>query len=79
MVRDEKPDFLNKNMKLTLQQNPIKTVKDITSQMAELARRGSRKVLEFRQQAEIEKQKKIGDLAGTKMGKLLGVEEKPKE
>lgn len=79
MVRDEKPKFLDGNIKFSLQQEIIQVVKDPNSPMAMAAKKGSQLIKIFRERAEIEKQKQLGELAGSKMGKLLKVPEKPKD
>lgn len=79
MVRDEKPAFLDGNIKFSLQQDTIQVVKDMNSPMAISAKKGSTLIKAFRERAEIEKQKKLLEVEGTKMGKLIKVPEKPKE
>lgn len=48
MVRDEKPAFLDGNIKFSLQQETIQVVKDINSPMAISAKKGSHLIKAFR-------------------------------
>lgn len=65
------------NSSFTKQPEPIVPVKDPTSDMALLARKGSALVRVYREQKERRKaQKKHWELSGTKLGNIMGVEKK---
>ena len=69
------PPFLDGRIVFTKQAEPVIPIKDSTSDMAHVAKKGSRLVRIHRDQAEKKKaQKKEWELAGTKMGNLLGIE-----
>ena len=69
------PPFLDGRIVFTKQQEPVIPIKDPTSDMAMVSKKGSRLVKIHREQAERKKaQKKEWELAGTKMGNLLGIE-----
>merc|ERR1719228_2382382 len=69
------PPFLDGRIVFTKQQEPVVPIKDPTSDMAMVSRKGSRLVRVHREQAERKKaQKKEWELAGTKMGNILGIE-----
>lgn len=69
------PPFLDGRIVFTKQPEPVIPVKDPTSDMAMMARKGSALVRVFREQKERKKaQKKHWDLGGTKMGNIMGVE-----
>lgn len=69
------PPFLDGRIVFTKQPEPVVPVKDPTSDMALLARKGSPLVRVFREQKERRKaQKKHWELGGTKLGNIMGVE-----
>merc|ERR1719430_1183987 len=69
------PPFLDGRIVFTKQTEPVIPIKDPTSDMAIVSRKGSRLVRVHREQAERKKaQKKEWELAGTKMGNILGIE-----
>jgi len=69
------PPFLDGRIVFTKQTEPVIPIKDPTSDMALVSRKGSRLVRVHREQAERKKaQKKEWELAGTKMGNILGIE-----
>jgi len=69
------PPFLDGRIVFTKQTEPVIPIKDPTSDMAMVSRKGSRLVRVHREQAERKKaQKKEWELAGTKMGNILGIE-----
>lgn len=69
------PPFLDGRIVFTKQPEPVIPVKDPTSDMALMARKGSALVRVFREQKERKKaQKKHWQLSGTKMGNIMGVE-----
>ena len=69
------PPFLDGRIVFTKQTEPVIPIKDPSSDMALISRKGSRLVRTFREQAERKKaQKKEWEIAGTKLGNILGVE-----
>lgn len=69
------PPFLDGRIVFTKQPEPVIPVKDPTSDMALIARKGSALVRVFREQKERKKaQKKHWELGGTKLGNIMGVE-----
>merc|ERR1719295_994840 len=69
------PPFLDGRIVFTKQTEPVIPIKDPTSDMALVSRKGSRLVRIHREQVERKKaQKKEWELAGTKMGNILGIE-----
>ncbi|XP_076357902.1 ATP-dependent RNA helicase l(1)G0007 isoform X2 [Tachypleus tridentatus] len=83
LVHNLVPPFLDGRIVFTKQPEPIIPVKDPTSDMAIVSRKGSAIVKHFREQKERRKaQKKEWELAGTKLGDILGIKkenEKGKE
>lgn len=78
LVHNIVPPFLDGRIVFTKQPEPVMPVKDPTSDMAIVSRKGSAVVRFYREQKERKKaQKKEWELAGTNLGKILGV--KPKE
>lgn len=68
------PPFLDGRIVFTKQQEPVVPIRDPTSDMAMVAKKGSRLVRVHREQSERKKaQKKEWELAGSKLGNLLGV------
>ncbi|KAL3318840.1 Pre-mRNA-splicing factor ATP-dependent RNA helicase PRP16 [Cichlidogyrus casuarinus] len=79
LVRNLVPPFLDGRIVFTKQPEPVVPVKDSNSVMAKVAMKGSAIVKYFREQKERKKaQKKEWELAGTRMGQIMGVD-KPKE
>lgn len=71
------PPFLDGRIVFTKQPEPVVPVRDPTSDMALLARKGSPLVRVYREQKERKKaQKKHWELSGTKLGNIMGVEKK---
>ncbi|XP_002100547.2 pre-mRNA-splicing factor ATP-dependent RNA helicase PRP16 [Drosophila yakuba] len=69
------PPFLDGRIVFTKQPEPVVPVKDPTSDMALLARKGSALVRNYREQKERRKaQKKHWELSGTKLGNIMGVQ-----
>lgn len=80
LVQNIVPPFLDGRIVFTKQPEPVIPVKDPTSDMALIARKGSHLVRVFREQKERRKaQKKHWELGGTKMGNIMGVEKKRDE
>lgn len=74
------PPFLDGRIVFTKQPEPVIPVKDPTSDMALLARKGSALVRVYREQKERRKaQKKHWELGGTKIGNIMGVEKQRDE
>ncbi|XP_036342248.1 pre-mRNA-splicing factor ATP-dependent RNA helicase PRP16-like [Rhagoletis pomonella] len=71
------PPFLDGRIVFTKQPEPVIPVKDPTSDMALIARKGSALVRVYREQKERRKaQKKHWELSGTKLGNIMGIEKK---
>lgn len=80
MVHNLVPPFLDGRIVFTKQPEPVIPVKDATSDLAIIARKGSQTVRKHREQKERRKaQHKHWELAGTKLGDIMGVkkEEEP--
>ncbi|XP_067905302.1 pre-mRNA-splicing factor ATP-dependent RNA helicase PRP16 isoform X2 [Heterodontus francisci] len=83
LVHNLVPPFLDGRIVFTKQPEPVIPVKDATSDMAIISRKGSQLVRKHREQKERKKaQHKHWELAGTKLGDIMGikqVEEKDKD
>ncbi|XP_055504934.1 pre-mRNA-splicing factor ATP-dependent RNA helicase PRP16 [Leucoraja erinacea] len=83
LVHNLVPPFLDGRIVFTKQPEPVIPVKDATSDMAIISRKGSQLVRRHREQKERKKaQHKHWELAGTKLGDIMGikqVEEKDKD
>lgn len=76
LVHDLKPPFLDGRVVFSTQTQMVSVVKDSTSDLAVLARQGSATLNEVRQKKEKNQMKqKFWELAGSSMGKLMGVKE----
>ncbi|CAO3619118.1 unnamed protein product [Cunninghamella echinulata] len=75
LVHDIKPPFLDGRLVYTKQTEAVQHVRDPTSDMAIMSRKGSRLVKEKREQAERSKATKF-ELAGTTLGNVMGVKGK---
>ncbi|XP_041455370.1 pre-mRNA-splicing factor ATP-dependent RNA helicase PRP16-like [Lytechinus variegatus] len=74
LVHNIVPPFLDGRIVFTKQPEPVIPVKDNTSDMAQIARKGSNVVKKHREQKERKKaQHKHWELAGTKLGDIMGV------
>lgn len=74
------PPFLDGRIVFTKQPEPVIPVRDPTSDMALMARKGSALVRVYREQKERRKaQKKHWELSGTKLGNIMGVEKRRDE
>jgi pre-mRNA-splicing factor ATP-dependent RNA helicase DHX38/PRP16 len=72
---DTKPPFLDGRVVFTKQAEPVMPVKDPTSDMAIIARKGSALVREIREKQSTNKSRqRFWELAGSKLGDILGVE-----
>eukprot|EP00271_Cylindrocystis_brebissonii_P010230 TRINITY_DN26364_c0_g1_i1.p1 TRINITY_DN26364_c0_g1~~TRINITY_DN26364_c0_g1_i1.p1 ORF type:complete len:1371 (-),score=323.28 TRINITY_DN26364_c0_g1_i1:363-4475(-) len=75
LVHDTKPPFLDGRVVFTKQQEPVMPLKDPTSDMAIIARKGSALVREVREKQMGQKSRqRFWELAGSKLGSILGVE-----
>ncbi|KAL8162870.1 hypothetical protein V2J09_014359 [Rumex salicifolius] len=75
LVHDTKPPFLDGRVVYTKQADPIMPVKDPTSDMAIISRKGSNLVKEVREKQSMNKSRqRFWELAGSKLGDILGVE-----
>ncbi|KAK6930841.1 DEAD-box helicase, OB fold [Dillenia turbinata] len=75
LVHDTKPPFLDGRVVFTKQAEPIMPLKDPTSDMAIIARKGSSLVREIREKQNMNKSRqRFWELAGSKLGDILGVE-----
>ncbi|XP_058193067.1 pre-mRNA-splicing factor ATP-dependent RNA helicase DEAH7 isoform X1 [Rhododendron vialii] len=75
LVHDTKPPFLDGRVVFTKQAEPIMPLKDPTSDMAIISRKGSVLVREIREkQSSNKSRQRFWELAGSKLGDILGVE-----
>ncbi|XP_041124804.1 pre-mRNA-splicing factor ATP-dependent RNA helicase PRP16-like isoform X2 [Polyodon spathula] len=80
LVHNLVPPFLDGRIVFTKQPEPVIPVKDCTSDMAIISRKGSQLVHKHREQKERKKaQHKHWELAGTKLGDIMGIEKKEEE
>lgn len=80
LVHNIVPPFLDGRIVFTKQPEPVIPVKDPTSDMALVARKGSHLVRVYREQKERKKaQKKHWELGGTKIGNIMGIKKKEDE
>ncbi|XP_027339905.1 pre-mRNA-splicing factor ATP-dependent RNA helicase DEAH7 [Abrus precatorius] len=75
LVHDTKPPFLDGRVVFTKQAEPIMPIKDPTSDMAIISRKGSGLVREIHEKQSMNKSRqRFWELAGSKLGDILGVE-----
>ncbi|PON82826.1 DNA helicase, ATP-dependent [Trema orientale] len=75
LVHDTKPPFLDGRVVFTKQAEPIMPIKDPTSDMAIISRKGSTLVKEIHEkQSQNKSRQRFWELAGSKLGDILGVE-----
>ncbi|XP_027088374.1 pre-mRNA-splicing factor ATP-dependent RNA helicase DEAH7 isoform X1 [Coffea arabica] len=75
LVHDTKPPFLDGRIVFTKQAEPIMPIKDPTSDMAIISRKGSALVREIHEKQSMNKSRqRFWELAGSKLGDILGVE-----
>lgn len=80
MVHDLKPPFLDGRIVFTTQTAMVSVVRDPTSDLAVIAKQGSALLTDCRAKSEKNKMKnKFWELAGSKIGKLMGVKAEPEE
>lgn len=77
LVRHIVPPFLDGRITFTKQFEPVIPLKDPTSDMAIVCRKGCKSVRFYREQKERKQaHEKVNKLAGTKLGDILGIENK---
>ncbi|KAG2240285.1 hypothetical protein Bca52824_090928 [Brassica carinata] len=75
LVHDTKPPFLDGRIVFTKQAEPVMPIKDPTSDMAIISRKGSGLVREIREKQSMHKSRqRFWELAGSNLGNILGVE-----
>ncbi|MCL7039666.1 hypothetical protein MKW94_021830 [Papaver nudicaule] len=75
LIHDTKPPFLDGRVVFTKQADPILPLKDATSDMAIISRKGSALVKEIHdKQSQNKSRQRFWELAGSKLGGILGVE-----
>ncbi|KAL8052410.1 hypothetical protein ABFX02_05G002500 [Erythranthe guttata] len=75
LVHDTKPPFLDGRIVFTKQAEPVMPLKDPTSDMAIISRKGSNLVREIHEKQSMNKSRqRFWELAGSKLGEILGVE-----
>nr|XP_022912111.1 pre-mRNA-splicing factor ATP-dependent RNA helicase PRP16-like [Onthophagus taurus] len=80
LVHNIVPPFLDGRIVFTKQPEPVVPVRDATSDMAMVARKGSHLVRVYREQKERRKaQKKHWELGGTTIGNIMGIKKKEDE
>ncbi|XP_043272192.1 pre-mRNA-splicing factor ATP-dependent RNA helicase PRP16 [Venturia canescens] len=80
LVHNVVPPFLDGRIVFTKQPEPVVPVRDPSSDMALVARKGSALVRAYREQKERRRaQKKHWELAGTHLGNIMGVHDNKKE
>jgi pre-mRNA-splicing factor ATP-dependent RNA helicase DHX38/PRP16 len=76
LVHDTKPPFLDGRFLFTKQKGPVLPLKDPTSDMAVIARQGSKLVKDVREKKETHKSRaRFWEVAGSKMGQITGLTE----
>ena len=80
LVHDTKPPFLDGRISFTKVVDPILPVKDATSDVAVLSRKGSKILRETKEEKDrLASLKKYWELEGSKMGNLIGISKKQVE
>ncbi|XP_065064439.1 pre-mRNA-splicing factor ATP-dependent RNA helicase PRP16-like [Rhopilema esculentum] len=80
LVHNIVPPFLDGRFIFTKQPEPVIPIKDPTSDMATVARKGCHVVRLHREQKErLKAQKKEWELAGTKLGNIMGIKKKDED
>ncbi|CAK5060077.1 unnamed protein product [Meloidogyne enterolobii] len=80
LVHNIIPPFLDGRIAYTCQTMPVIPVKDVTSDLAITASKGSKQVKYFREQQEkLKAQEKHWELAGTRIGEIMGVKAKEEQ
>jgi pre-mRNA-splicing factor ATP-dependent RNA helicase DHX38/PRP16 len=79
-VHEIKPPFLDGRIVFTTQTEAVQIVRDMNSDLAKLAKKGSAILRVIRERNERAKMReRFWELAGTKMGNILGIEDKKSE
>lgn len=79
LVHDTRPPFLDGRFLFTKQKGPVVPLKDPTSDMAVIARNGSKLVKEIREKKDANKSRaRFWEVAGSKMGTVTGLTEEEK-
>jgi pre-mRNA-splicing factor ATP-dependent RNA helicase DHX38/PRP16 len=79
LVHDTKPPFLDGRITFSKMSEPVLPVKDLSSDIYVMARKGSRVLREARDQKERMKgMRRFWELAGSKMGDVMGVKQEIK-
>lgn len=74
IVHTLKPPFLDGRVQLSLQKDPVSTVKDLSSDFATNARKGSELLRNVREKKEqMKMRKRFWELGGSKMGDAMGI------
>lgn len=72
-MKDTKPPFLDGRMVFTKQAEPVLPLRDPSSDLAVIARNGSKLVKDVREKKEANKsRKRFWEVAGSKMGTITG-------
>ena len=80
LVHNTHPPFLDGRILFTTQSEPVSVVKDPTSDMAMMARRGSKLLNTVREQNERARMRdRFWELAGSHQGNLIGIQQKQDE
>ena len=80
LVHDTRPPFLDGRYLFTKQKGPVLPLKDPTSDMAVIARSGSKLVKEIREKKDASKSRaRFWEVAGSKIGAVTGLTEGEKE
>ena len=80
LVHDIRPPFLDGRFLFTKQKGPVMPLKDPTSDLAVIARNGSKLVKEIREKKDANKSRaRFWEVAGSKIGKITGLTEEEKE
>ncbi|KAI8103676.1 hypothetical protein M9435_005010 [Picochlorum sp. BPE23] len=80
LVHDTRPPFLDGRFLFTKQKGPVMPLKDPTSDLAVIARNGSKIVKEIREKKDANKSRaRFWEVAGSKIGKITGLTEKEVE
>lgn len=75
LVHDTKPPFLDGRVVYTKQAEPVMPIKDPTSDMAIISRKGSSLVRDIHEKQSMNKSRqRFWELAGSKLGDILGVQ-----
>eukprot|EP00007_Cunea_sp_BSH-02190019_P004139 CAMPEP_0174249166 /NCGR_PEP_ID=MMETSP0417-20130205/43443_1 /TAXON_ID=242541 /ORGANISM="Mayorella sp, Strain BSH-02190019" /LENGTH=664 /DNA_ID=CAMNT_0015329035 /DNA_START=83 /DNA_END=2073 /DNA_ORIENTATION=+ len=74
LVHEVKPPFLDGRQAFTKQADPVPVVRDPTSDLAVVARKGSHALMRLRQEKDKHRSRdRFWDLAGSKIGNMMGV------